>query len=305
MQNNTRNSAEIERDIARERAQLSEAVRDLQNRFSVENIFRELSGQVRSNGLEVAQSFGRSAKNNPLALTLTGIGLAWLMFGNNQDNGRHDNNGRRPVRGEPLGWESGYASRGVEPRGSVTTHGDSSSTGATARAGAMARSAGKSASSTAADARARISEGTEALSREARARVLAAREAALDARERAEKSWRKGQEVAVHAFENNPLAMGTVAMALGAVLGSALPRTDIENRTMGDESDRLYGEAERIFREETVKASRAAKKATTGGGAAKKGRTAGNTGSQSEKSASVSKPSTTAGSTTSPKSAPS
>ena len=52
MTNETRSPKEIERDIERERAGLTNTLSDLQDRFSIESLARQVSDQVREHGGE-------------------------------------------------------------------------------------------------------------------------------------------------------------------------------------------------------------------------------------------------------------
>lgn len=92
--------------------------------------------------------------------------------------------------------------------------------------------------------------------------MIAARKAAVQARDAAASYTRQGRERATDIFEEQPLIAGALALALGAALGAALPRTRVEDQYLGDQSDHLMEEAERIFEEEKQKLGRVAKAAT-------------------------------------------
>lgn len=77
----TKTPDEIEREIERERAQLGSAVDELQDRFSPDRIMRELGRGLSDHGQDIGEAVTQSVKRNPVALALTGIGLAWLMSG--------------------------------------------------------------------------------------------------------------------------------------------------------------------------------------------------------------------------------
>ena len=101
MTNETRSPKEIERDIERERAGLTNTLSDLQDRFSIESLARQVSDQVREHGGDIGRSVSDAVKRNPLALALTGAGLAWLMLSDR--SGGHDHAARdarhaRPTR---------------------------------------------------------------------------------------------------------------------------------------------------------------------------------------------------------------
>jgi len=99
----------------------------------------------------------------------------------------------------------------------------------------------------------RISLGTEKLSDEARARVVAARRKAIDARRAAAKQVRRGGDMLSDAYDSQPLVFGALALAAGAAIAGALPRSRVEDHYMGETSDHLFDEADRVFREETAK----------------------------------------------------
>ncbi|RKF12613.1 DUF3618 domain-containing protein [Roseovarius spongiae] len=94
MTNDNRSPEEIERDIKRERAGLSETLDDLQDKFSVETIARQVTDQFREHGGDIGRSVSTAVKSNPVALALTGVGIAWLMMGNRSG----DDPGRVPYR---------------------------------------------------------------------------------------------------------------------------------------------------------------------------------------------------------------
>ncbi len=84
MTSDTKSSEEIEREIERERAGLKSSIDDLQDRFSFDGITRQVGDQLREHGGDFGRSIAASARDNPIALALTGIGVAWMVFGNNR-----------------------------------------------------------------------------------------------------------------------------------------------------------------------------------------------------------------------------
>src|SRR5690606_1933366 len=66
-----------------------------------------------------------------------------------------------------------------------------------------------------------------------------ARSAADMARTRTQQGRRRVED----AFQENPLAVGAVTVALGVVAGLAAPRTDREVRLMGDARERVADRA--------------------------------------------------------------
>ncbi|HYD99934.1 MAG TPA: DUF3618 domain-containing protein [Alphaproteobacteria bacterium] len=77
-----RSPDEIEAEIARRRAAMSETLEAISRKLSPGQIMDEALGYVRTNGgTEFAQNLATSAKNNPIPVALVGIGIAWLMLG--------------------------------------------------------------------------------------------------------------------------------------------------------------------------------------------------------------------------------
>lgn len=77
---------EIERDIERERAELAGTVNELQDRFSPDYLIREVARGFSEHGGDFGRSVRDSVKQNPVGLALTGIGLAWMMFGRSYED---------------------------------------------------------------------------------------------------------------------------------------------------------------------------------------------------------------------------
>lgn len=362
MTSDTRTPEEIEREIERERAGLTNTLDDLQDKFSVETIARQFSDQFREHGGDIGRSVSEAVKRNPVALALTGAGLAWLMLGDKSGGRDHDDRDRRygrfehddrydgdchendrvgrtglPSRsaphmsdarsqqfgsqaaGSPASSRSYYSRQHAATRdlpswannddhdsgsgmgatmrnaasgagenlagaASSVSHAASSAAGSVRDAGSTVAEkakevgeavsdAGKSAahstynvaasaSDRAAAYRERLAEGTEHLAEEARERIISARESAIEARDAAMSYARRGRDRAADIFEEQPLIAGALAVALGAALGAALPRSRMEDEYLGESSDHLMDEAERIFAEEKEKLGKVAKAAT-------------------------------------------
>ena len=79
------NPDQIEREIEKDREALRRTLDDLQGELSLDGLSRRLTGSVRKNGAEWVEAASYAARANPIALGLTGIGLAWMIFGRGQD----------------------------------------------------------------------------------------------------------------------------------------------------------------------------------------------------------------------------
>ena len=85
MSDSTSQQDVIERDLERTRSRMDNRLSELQERLSPGQIVDDLMGYFRSSeGGDFARNLMDSARNNPLPVALTGIGLAWLMASNPQ-----------------------------------------------------------------------------------------------------------------------------------------------------------------------------------------------------------------------------
>lgn len=76
-----RTPEQIEREIEAERGALARSLDALQNQFSPEAMVDTATTYLRQNGSDWARSATRQARDNPIALAVTGVGLAWLIAG--------------------------------------------------------------------------------------------------------------------------------------------------------------------------------------------------------------------------------
>ncbi|MBM3604849.1 MAG: DUF3618 domain-containing protein [Alphaproteobacteria bacterium] len=295
---------QIEREIEHDRNELRRTLDNLQDELSLDGLSRRLTGTFREHGSEWANSASEAARSNPVALALTGIGLAWLIFGRGYDpahsvrdavanrrHNRHDhdddrswNRGSMNSRPGSTGIGTGTGTGTVSSGTTGTTTSYAGSTGSSGGMGSSG-STGSSGSSSWRDyaeryapsrlmgggshgdhqgmtdrirdqaqhLRDRLSDGTEGLSEEARRRVEDARRRAMDASEATSRRLRQGSRSVMRGYDTEPLLFGVAALALGAGLGAALPRTAREDELMGSYSDHLFDEAESIYQEEMAK----------------------------------------------------
>ena len=72
---------DIEREIERERVALSRSLDSLNRMFSRDALTDQAIALLRDNGGDLTGAVLRQVKANPMALALTGAGLAWLATG--------------------------------------------------------------------------------------------------------------------------------------------------------------------------------------------------------------------------------
>lgn len=286
---------QIEREIEEERSALEQSIEALQSQFSADAIVGQASEYMRTHGQDLVQSASRAAKENPMALALTGIGVAWLIAGSGTKsqapaptNAAYDPSGRPTAQGfastEPpmAGFDARVAAADdaiqqelaqeraktfmtadpVPHEGETMT---SRIENTWANAKARTHQVKHHIAETAAHLRDRLDEGTDDLPDYARERVMRARAAAVAAQERVEEHAIAARNAARQTTRDNPLLVGALTFAAGAALAAMLPRTQTENNLVGAQRDRLMAEADRIFQEEKYKLKSVAQAAVAEG----------------------------------------
>lgn len=239
--------AQLEREVQQQRRELNDTMRALEDRFSSREIYNQASNYLRDHGREYAESFSNSIKANPLPVALTAIGLMWMMMGQRQPSSPS-------YRTRPSGTRSPGTGK-LKQAGSQLRERASSATDEAAR--------------TAQNLRERASDAGHALSEKvsggisgmregmshSRERMGHAREQAGHARERMGHALRGGRSNMEQLLHDQPMAVGAIGIALGAILGAAMPRTRAEDRMLGHIGDEARSKAAELAEQGYQKAS--------------------------------------------------
>ncbi len=239
--------AEIEAEIGETRSKISENLSALGEKLTPENVkenIKEEAKQVVSNVKEAASEKVQQvkdevreraryagdtaldfARHNAAPLALVGIGLGWLMVSRRNGNGWR----RR-------GWRSAPASEPIARHGDVEEYYLDQS--ALEQEGPGEK----------------IARGAQRLKRRAEQKMHEGADRARELRGQAEGKFERirGQaegrleqikERSRHFADENPLAVGALAMAAGVGVGLLVPHTRREDEWLGPTRDRLLGEA--------------------------------------------------------------
>lgn len=246
-----RPSAEIEREVEATRAGLTGTLEELRDRASPGQLFEQAVDYARSSGgAEMMRNLGASVRDNPLPLLLIGAGIGWVMLsGGSRGGGRYERAPRLggsdpfddgPSLAERASHAVGGAARGAADAARSITGGV---TGAASRAGEAAGSAWRGTSGAAGSAASGVRQAAASGAQRAAdlgdgARAYAGR-LGQDARRYGDSA---GEGLGWMAREQ-PLLLGAVGFALGAALGALLPRTETEDRLMGETRDAALEQA--------------------------------------------------------------
>ena len=250
----------IKAQIEETRSQLGETIDAIQEKLSFSNVSEQVSEQV-SNAIESAKdsvydatigkavyfmkSMGedisgsrmvRTVQSNPFPLVLIGLGAGLLAY---QTYGRSSS--RRPIRG--LGkYQGGGYGRGrnfADRPNNTETSGDRESMTTRAYDG-ISETAGSAVSSVTNAA----GSAYETVSHKVGDVYSGAGDMANRAYQSVGELGSKAQEQYEYYLEENPLAVGAVAAALGAAVGFAIPSTRYESQLMGESRQQLMGMAQ-------------------------------------------------------------
>jgi hypothetical protein len=272
--------SQLERETEHTRADLIHTVDELHNRVSPHAIKADVKAYAQATGNELIHTLELKARQNPLQaiavvaglaypawrflinipapILLVGAGLALSRVGGSsrasmggQGNAR-SRAGSRDGDGENL---TDSLKRSVQDASSSLAHAAQglkqkvADTAAHTKSGmssgldAIQSRAGAAISDTTESARAAASNtvtaATEALSATYRSGI----DAASNAGDQLSRSFKQSKESLFEAIESHPFLVGGIGLLIGAVVASALPVTQAENRAFGDSSDDLKNRA--------------------------------------------------------------
>ena len=208
----------IEREIDATRADMRATLQALERRFSFDRLVDLTIGRVRERGGEFAGNLTDAATRNPLPLLLTSVGVGWMMLA--ARSGNHESN---------RNWQSGPGGRrrADDLRDRASDIRDRASQAADQVAGAV-DSTRETLKDAVQSSREAFEETAESLrSRASRAAEVTREQAGL-ARERFDR-----------LLHDQPLVLGALGLAAGAIIGALLPATEHEDRLLGSMSGKV------------------------------------------------------------------
>jgi ElaB/YqjD/DUF883 family membrane-anchored ribosome-binding protein len=236
--NGERHPEEILAHMEHTRAEMDDTLHAIERRLTPGQLVDQGMHYLRnSGGREFVSNLGASVRDNPIPVTLVGVGLAWLMM------------------------------RGNAPRERPTETGESLA----GRASDMAASARERTSETVGSMRHKASETAGSLRNKAsqtlssvRGRYDAARSRAGELGQSARTQMERARSGYDRMVSEQPLALGAIGLAIGAVIAAAAPRTRQEDEWMGPASDRVTRKARELAEEGLGAAQHAATTAVAG-----------------------------------------
>ena len=232
---------ELRQELARTRAEMSETVYALQGRLNPQYMREQASSQAKDSAKQAGSNVAETIKDNPIPAAMAGaglVGLGWLIA-----SGR-DSGSQQSSRGD---FEASdyYDSRRSYYRSFNDEAGFEGSSGGSS-GGERTREAADQAREKADQAREKAGElGGRLQSR--------ARGAGGEAQEKAQQAKGGFQRT----LQESPLALGALALGIGAAVGFAAPGTSKENEMMGETRDNLVEQGKQSAREKRERTQRA------------------------------------------------
>jgi hypothetical protein len=256
---------QLERDSEAARRRLAEDLDELRERITPGQLVDQLVDYVQEgSGGTFFRNLKRQTVSNPLPVTLIGAGLAWLMLG------RGGNAGGPPARS----WATGARMGDAAARGRETFDAARDGIGyAGTEASDFARTGRDRAADFASTARDQIGDAADSAVRSTAEFAASTSDAAArafdTATDRASRTTAAFAEGARNASRNalgagndfldfareQPHLLAGIGIALGAALAAILPRTEAEDKLLGEASDKAHAAASDAFSRGYDKAS--------------------------------------------------
>lgn len=265
-----RRPEEIESDLERTRAEMSETIDAIQHKLTPGQMMDQAFAYARTSlPADFGANLGNAVRDNPVPMALIGIGIGWLMMAGQNSDGharmrRQLARTDRDAAGQYSGsYDSAYSSgaftgesqdgtikraaskvsetgRGLKDRASETGRSimDKASDLKNRVTGSTSSMAGRT-QDMSHNARDRLHETTD----QARARMN-------DLSHRSQEQYYRAKDSFGRMLEEQPLVLGVLGVAIGTLLGAALPSTRREDEMMGRTRDDLLEKAKDTAREQ-------------------------------------------------------
>ncbi|WP_273805691.1 MULTISPECIES: DUF3618 domain-containing protein [unclassified Pseudomonas] len=214
-QESRKNPDELEREIDQKRERIEDLVGALESQLSPGQLFDQALSYTKGHGGEFAHNLGNTLKANPVPAVLTSVGLLWLALGQNRTPAPATTG--TPLKDKLSGALDSVANSAGHTRDSLNRGSHDvrdKVTGLGESVSAKASQTGERLSDTAAQAKDTLADQAQQL---------------------------KGTFETL--LRDQPLVVGALGIALGALLGASLPRTETEDRALGRHSDKLTAKA--------------------------------------------------------------
>jgi ElaB/YqjD/DUF883 family membrane-anchored ribosome-binding protein len=277
-------TAEIRANIEQTRADMSETIDAIQERLNPTHLKEQAKEQVREQFQEAKEmvreaTIGRvenmvqyasdtvndarytmmdTIRENPLPAALVGIGLGWL-FMNRSSRTPVRYSGRGSVRGQHFEDNRRYyddRQYAYDDRRYAYDDRQQSSGGMIEQGRQTASNIASNVSDTASNIASNVSDTASNIAQRAQ-------ETASNLTDQAQYQAQRVEDRFQSTLQDNPLAIGAIALALGTAVGLALPQTERENQLLGEARDTLIDRAQEVAQDTIEKVQQVASNVTS------------------------------------------
>jgi hypothetical protein len=260
--------ATLEREIDQTRANMDRTLGALERKFSPGQLLDEAMSFAREHGGDFTTNLTQSIRDNPMPALLTTVGIVWMVASSN-----------RPRSSMRYDFDDSYELEEDIERGSDSAKYEESGDeqGVLSKAGQQAKAAAEGVIAGAGQRARAVAEGARQKLAGSR-QTLASSRGALETGMRRTTDTAQAQAQRVREGFNTllteqPLVLGALGIAVGALIGAALPSTEQEDRLLGPVRDRTLSEVKERgaesynqVRESVSRVGEEAKQAISGSG---------------------------------------
>jgi hypothetical protein len=250
-------AAEIEACIAATRTDLDRNLSVIERRLSPDELIHQAVGYLRDGPTAFFSNLGHTVKTHPVPVALLSVSLGWLMLA-----------GRRSPGAEHADYEmeGGQAWDAARRTGDVARERVAHISERTSRVADRASEFGARARNTASEVGSSLSDRASDVGARTRYMMGHARESVARVGTTVGEQSRHLRDGYLDLVERQPLMLGAIAFAAGAVVAAGLRRTRLEDEAMGNLRDRAVDDAEMRARSELKRGTTAVQSALEGDG---------------------------------------
>jgi ElaB/YqjD/DUF883 family membrane-anchored ribosome-binding protein len=255
-----RSPEEIEDDLERTRAEVSSTIDAIQSKLTPGQLMDQAFAYARTSlPAEFGSNLANTVRDNPVPVALMGVGIAWLML----SGSRADSSARRGRpdydddygRGYDLQYEDSGGMQGDKLRGAMEAVSEKGSEWR-----AQAERKGRHAVDKASELGHRIGDKAATMTDRARNIGSQTRDRVNDISQRSQERYYRAKDGATRMVDEQPLMVGVLGLAAGALLGALLPGTRREDEMMGRTRDDLLDKAKEAVGEQAEQLKESAKR---------------------------------------------
>lgn len=251
----------IRTQIEQTRANMSQTIEQIQGKLSPDHIRQQTKEAIREATIGKVEEMTdkaerevrnwrtkvtRAVKENPVPAALIGIGVGWLIVSDSSKDEEYYSYPTDEYYYYPASERYGRQ-RTTDRAAEVTQEGGNwtreKSEEVKERAGAAVDKVQDRAAAASESVQESASEMSQQVERQARELRQQVEDTSHEVQTRVQQGVRRTKRSFWETMNENPLAVGAASMALGALVGVALPGTKQEDRWMGETRDHLVDEA--------------------------------------------------------------